>query len=84
MNQVRQASEILTVREAAARLKCSVQTIARLFDEGLVHTVLKRGEGGNRMIRIRADDLDAFYNSRRQRKRQDFNRYRRVPQNGTG
>ena len=84
MNQVRQASEILTVREAAARLKCSVQTIARLFDEGLVHAVLKRGEKGNCMRRTTAADLEAFFNSRRQRKRQDVTRYRRGPRNGGG
>ena len=81
---MRQVSEILTISECAARWKCSVQTISRLLDEGLVHTELKVGERGNRMVRIRADDLDAFYDSRRQRKRQDFNRYRRAPQNGTG
>ncbi len=84
MTRVRQGSEILTVPEAAARLKCSRQTVALLLDEGLAYTVLKVGEKGNRMVRIRATDLDAFFDGRRQRKRQDFNRYRRGPQNGTG
>ncbi len=79
MAGVNQAGEILTVREAAARLKCSRQTVDRMIDEGLPHHVIRRSANGRCMKRIMAGDLEDFFAGRRLMKLQDVTRYRRAP-----
>lgn len=49
----------LTKREAAQRLRVSLDTIDRAIADGRL-TLYRYGEGGRRLVRLRTEDVDAL------------------------